>query len=109
MSGLTEVQVLHVSMQKEFSERQSDRQEIDLLGWDACERCKRAGKEALPRGLVGFSFIFQVEVGKACLFLSGSSSSSFTGGIYSNQQKGGPQTLAPGLNPNAGLIPSFTQ
>ena len=65
MSGLTEVQVLHVSMQKEFSERQSDRQEIDLLGWDACERCKRAGKEALPRGLVGFSFIFQVEVGKA--------------------------------------------
>ena len=25
-----------------------DRQEIDLLGYDACERCKWAGKEALP-------------------------------------------------------------
>ena len=31
VSGLTEVQVLHASMQKKFSERQSDRQEIDLL------------------------------------------------------------------------------
>ena len=31
VSGLTEVQVLHVSGQKEFSERQSDRQEVDLL------------------------------------------------------------------------------
>ena len=31
MSGLTEVQVLCASVQKEFSERQSDRQEIDLL------------------------------------------------------------------------------
>ena len=31
VSGLTEVQVLHVSVQKEFSERQSDKQEIDLL------------------------------------------------------------------------------
>ena len=32
MSGLTEVQVLYASNQKEFSERQSDRQEIALLG-----------------------------------------------------------------------------
>ena len=48
MSGLTEVQGLHVSAQKEFSERQGDRQEIDLLREDACERCKRAGTEA-PR------------------------------------------------------------
>ena len=32
MSGLTEVQVPHASTQKEFSERQSDRQEADLLG-----------------------------------------------------------------------------
>ena len=32
MSGLTEVQVLHASAQKEFSERQSDRKEIHLLG-----------------------------------------------------------------------------
>ena len=31
-SGLTEVQVLYVSAEKEFSERQSNRQEIDLLG-----------------------------------------------------------------------------
>ena len=31
VSGLAEVQVLSVSAQKEFSERQSDRQEIDLL------------------------------------------------------------------------------
>ena len=44
MSGLTEAQVRYASAQKEFSERQSDRQEIDLLGQNACERCKRAGK-----------------------------------------------------------------
>ena len=31
MSELTEVQVLYASAQKEFSERKSDRQEIDLL------------------------------------------------------------------------------
>ena len=31
VSGLTEAQVLCVSVQKEFSERQSDRQEVDLL------------------------------------------------------------------------------
>ena len=31
VSGLTEVQFLHVSTQKELSERQSDQQEIDLL------------------------------------------------------------------------------
>lgn len=32
MSGITEVQVLCALAQKEFSEIQSDRQEIDLLG-----------------------------------------------------------------------------
>ena len=37
MSGLTEVQVLKVSMWKEVSERQSDRQEIDLLRQDTCD------------------------------------------------------------------------
>ena len=37
MSGLTEVQVLNVSMWKEVSERQSDRQEIDLLKQDTCD------------------------------------------------------------------------
>lgn len=31
VSGLTEVQVLYVSEQKEFSRRQSDRKEVDLL------------------------------------------------------------------------------
>ena len=49
MSGLTEVQVLHVSAQKEFSESQSDRRDIDLLTYDACKKCKRADKEALPQ------------------------------------------------------------
>ena len=48
MSGLTEVHVLLASVQKEFTERQSDRQGIDLLRYDACERCKWAGKEGLP-------------------------------------------------------------
>lgn len=38
MSGLTEAHVLCVSVQKEFSKRQSDRQEVDLLIQDACER-----------------------------------------------------------------------
>ena len=78
VSGLTEVQVLHVSAQKEFSERQSDMQEVDLLGKHACERGKRAGKEALPRGTCGPRFYSPrgVGVGKAHLFLSGSSSSS---------------------------------
>ena len=37
-----------VFLQKEFSKRLSDRQEIDLLIWDAYEKCKWAGKEALP-------------------------------------------------------------
>ena len=31
MSGHTEVQVLYVSAQKEFSERQSDSEEVDLF------------------------------------------------------------------------------
>ena len=31
MSGLTEVQVLYASVQNEFSEKQSDSQEVDLL------------------------------------------------------------------------------
>ena len=31
VSGLNEAQVLDVSSQKEFSERQSDRQEVDFL------------------------------------------------------------------------------
>ena len=48
MSELTEVQVLYASVHKEFSERQNDRQEIDLLRYTTCERGKQAGKEALP-------------------------------------------------------------
>lgn len=31
ISGFSETQVLHISVQRELSERQSDRQEIDLL------------------------------------------------------------------------------
>ena len=48
MSGLTEAQVLCVSEQKGFSKRQGDRQEVDLLTYGACKRCKWAGKAALP-------------------------------------------------------------
>ena len=44
MSGLTEVQILCVSAQKEFSERQSDRQKIGLLRQATCEGNKPAGK-----------------------------------------------------------------
>ena len=61
---------------------------------------------------MGYSFYQPrgVGVGKARLFLSGSSNFSLVSGtIYSNPQKGGPQTLALGLNMNAGLTPSPTQ
>ena len=71
----------------------------------------QAGK-LCPKDPVGYSFYHPrgVGVGKARLFLSGSSSSSVVSGkVYSNPQKGGPQTLALGLNQNAGLIPSPTQ
>ena len=57
LSGLAEVQVLYDSKQKEFSKRQSDRQEIDLRQ-GACERCKQADKDP-----VGYSFIVQEEWG----------------------------------------------
>ena len=62
VSGLTEVQVLCVSAQKEFSKKQNDRQ-------DAWERCKQAGKEALPWGLDGLHFSNPRKVGrgKDCL------------------------------------------
>ena len=56
---LTEVQVLYVSAQKESSERQHNRQEIDLLRQDACERYKPAGREALPQDWVGYIFRIQ--------------------------------------------------
>lgn len=49
MSGLTEVQVLYVSVQKKFSERQSVRQGVDLLIKDACEGYKWVDKGALAR------------------------------------------------------------
>ena len=51
-------------MQKEFSERQSDRQEIDLLRWDACERSKMTAEEALPQGLGGLHFHSPRKVGR---------------------------------------------
>lgn len=40
MSGLTDAQVLCVSVQKEFRERGSDRQAVDLLIQASRERCK---------------------------------------------------------------------
>ena len=43
MSGLTKAQVLCVSAQKGFSERQRVRQEAELLTWDTCKRCRPAG------------------------------------------------------------------
>ena len=55
------------------------------------------------RGLVGYSFILQRE------WLWKSPPLPFWEGVYSNQQKGGPQTLALGLNLNADLILSPTQ
>ena len=51
-----EVQALHVFEQKEFSERQSDRQEIDLLRQDTCGRLKQAGKKTLPARSDGLVF-----------------------------------------------------
>ena len=65
MSRLTEVQVLCASEQKEFSERQSDRHERDLLRRDTCERCKQAGKEALRREGVKHLTNCPFSVGKA--------------------------------------------
>ena len=98
-------------MQKEFSERQNDRQEIDLLRWDACERSKMTAEEALPQGLGGLHFYNPRKVRGEDHLLSHSSSrlqayitSSFVSGkrisdptrsnqdcygAYSNSQKGG--------------------
>ena len=42
-----EGQVPCVSVQKEFNERQSGKQDVVILIEDACERCKQAGKGAL--------------------------------------------------------------
>ena len=44
MSGLTEAHILCVSVQMEFSKRQSDGQGVDLLVQDACERERQAGR-----------------------------------------------------------------
>ena len=49
MSGLTEAQVLCVPVQEEFNERQSGKQDVDILIEDACERCKHAGKGLYSR------------------------------------------------------------
>ena len=70
-------------------------------------------REAQPQGSSGLQFypLRGVGVGKSCLYLSGSSSSSLVSGKVCIQihRRGGPQTLALGLNMNAGLIPSPTQ
>ena len=78
MSGLTEVQVLYASVQKEFSERQSDRQEIGLLRYDACERGKPAGTETLSQDPVDYGLSSKGNGGqkRPPLPLSSSSSSS---------------------------------
>ena len=52
MSGLTEVQVLCASAQKEFGERQSDRQEIDLLNRTLVRDASRQARGSAP-GLGG--------------------------------------------------------
>ena len=112
MSGLTEVQVLQVSAQKEFSQRASDRQEVDLLGWDAWERRRRAGEEAGPLPPVGDGFILRGEGGweePASPFREEQLLLDVPQGVYSNPRKGAPQTPALGLIPNAGLTPSPTQ
>ena len=49
MSGLTEAQVLCISVRTEFRERQSDRQEVNVLVQDICQRCMWASKRVLPR------------------------------------------------------------
>ena len=69
----------------------------------------RHGSSAPGSGGPLFYHLRAVGVGKAHLFLSGSSSSSVSVrcvGVYSNQQKGDPGL---GLKLNAGLIPSPTQ
>ena len=59
MSGLTEVQVLHDSAQKEFSERQSDRQEVDLsdrmLVRDASGQARKLGQGPILRSILKHS------------------------------------------------------
>ena len=110
-------------MQKEFSERQSERQENDLSRQVACERCKWAGTEALPEDQGSYSFSLQGVWGSestssSSFFSSGSSLVSGKRvfdpirlnedgqGAYSNQQKAGPQTPALGLNLNGGRNPA---
>ena len=53
MSGLTKAQVLYVSAQKEFSGRQSDRQEVDLLERDTFHRknAVRLKRREQPQGM----------------------------------------------------------
>ena len=89
MSGLTKVQVLYASAQKEFNEKQSDRQQIY---WDSMpvRDAKGQAREALSKDPMGHSFKLQgpqfyppMGVGgvrKACLFLSRNSSSSLVSG-----------------------------
>ena len=62
MSGLTEAQVLCVPVQEEFNERQSGKQDVDILIEDACERCKHAGKGLYSR-IKGYNFIIHMSGG----------------------------------------------
>ena len=72
--GLSEAQVLCVSAQKEFSKRQSERQETDLWIEHTCKRCKWADEGALPWGLSGPQFHSQRKMMKP-ISLSGMSDS----------------------------------
>ena len=74
----------------------------------------RQAKKLCPEDPVGDSFspLRGVGIGKACLvfsFWGVAAPARYPVGVFSNQQKGGLQTLALGLNLNAGLIPSPTQ
>ena len=64
MSGLTKVQVFNASTQKEFSERQSDRQEIIYEDTTTLVRdAQGQARKLCPEDPVGHSFILQGERG----------------------------------------------
>ena len=67
-SNVSEHQAKQLQRQVYINDRVKAMNESTL---DACERCKQAGKEALPRGLGGLQFYHPrgVGVGKDCLFL----------------------------------------
>ena len=69
----------------------------------------QAGKETLPQGSGGLQCYHPrgVGVGKDCLFLSGSNSSSWVSRKVCIQISRSPQTAALGLNLKAGLTTPY--